>query len=131
LVGLGCSNIVPVLFSSVGRQTVMPENVAVPAIMTLGYAGMLRRLSNSLNFNSVELQVKSVERDAYRLLNDCAKSKTFDQILANEERKQNHRQIDDDGGGTEFAPQHHSIRHQGRRGDRQSACMKICEKNCE
>ena len=41
LVGVGCSNIVPVLFSSVGRQTVMPENVAVPAIMTLGYAGML------------------------------------------------------------------------------------------
>jgi predicted MFS family arabinose efflux permease len=41
LVGVGCSNIVPVLFSSVGRQTVMPENVAVPAITTLGYAGIL------------------------------------------------------------------------------------------
>jgi MFS family permease len=41
LVGAGCSNIVPVLFSSVGRQTVMPENVAVPAITTLGYAGIL------------------------------------------------------------------------------------------
>jgi predicted MFS family arabinose efflux permease len=41
LVGLGCSNIVPVLFSSVGRQTIMPENVAVPAITTLGYAGIL------------------------------------------------------------------------------------------
>ena len=25
----------------VGRQTVMPENVAVPAITTLGYAGIL------------------------------------------------------------------------------------------
>ena len=41
LIGVGCSNIVPVLFSSVGRQSVMPENVAVPAITTLGYAGIL------------------------------------------------------------------------------------------
>jgi predicted MFS family arabinose efflux permease len=41
LVGAGCSNIVPVLFSSVGRQTAMPESVAVPAITTLGYAGIL------------------------------------------------------------------------------------------
>lgn len=41
LVGVGCSNIVPVMFSAVGRQTVMPENVAVPAISTLGYAGIL------------------------------------------------------------------------------------------
>ena len=41
LVGAGCSNVVPVLFTSVGRQTVMPESVAVPAITTLGYAGIL------------------------------------------------------------------------------------------
>jgi fucose permease len=41
LVGVGCSNIVPVLFTSVGRQNVMPEHVAVPAITTLGYAGIL------------------------------------------------------------------------------------------
>ena len=41
LVGVGCSNIVPVLFTSVGRQTTMPENVAVPAITALGYAGIL------------------------------------------------------------------------------------------
>jgi predicted MFS family arabinose efflux permease len=41
LVGIGCANIVPVLFSAVGRQEVMPENVAVPAITTLGYAGIL------------------------------------------------------------------------------------------
>lgn len=41
LVGVGCANIVPVLFSAVGRQDVMPENVAVPAITTLGYAGIL------------------------------------------------------------------------------------------
>lgn len=41
LVGAGAANIVPVLFSAVGRQTVMAENVAVPATMTLGYAGIL------------------------------------------------------------------------------------------
>lgn len=41
LVGAGCSNIVPVLFTAVGRQRAMPEHVAVPAITTLGYAGIL------------------------------------------------------------------------------------------
>jgi MFS family permease len=41
LVGVGCSNVVPVLFTSVGRQTDMPQSVAVPAITTLGYAGIL------------------------------------------------------------------------------------------
>lgn len=41
LVGVGCSNIVPVLFSATGRQTVMPEQLAVPAISTIGYAGIL------------------------------------------------------------------------------------------
>jgi MFS family permease len=41
LVGVGCANIVPVLFTSVGRQTVMPENLAVPAMTALGYAGVL------------------------------------------------------------------------------------------
>lgn len=41
LIGVGCSNIVPVLFSAVGRQKTMPENVAVPAIVTMGYAGIL------------------------------------------------------------------------------------------
>jgi MFS family permease len=41
MVGVGCSNVVPVLFTSVGRQTVMPEHVAVPATTTLGYAGIL------------------------------------------------------------------------------------------
>jgi hypothetical protein len=41
LVGAGCSNIVPVCYSAVGRQKSMPENVAVPAITTLGYAGIL------------------------------------------------------------------------------------------
>jgi MFS family permease len=41
LVGVGGANVVPVLFTAVGRQTVMAENVAVPAITTLGYAGIL------------------------------------------------------------------------------------------
>ena len=41
LVGLGCSNIVPVLFTAVGRQTDMPQSVAVPAMTTMGYAGVL------------------------------------------------------------------------------------------
>ena len=41
LVGIGCANIVPVLFSAVGRQDAMPENIAVPAITTIGYAGIL------------------------------------------------------------------------------------------
>ncbi len=41
LVGAGCSNIVPVLFSLAGKQTEMPESIAVPAITTMGYAGVL------------------------------------------------------------------------------------------
>ena len=41
MVGLGCSNVVPVLFTAVGRQTSMPQSVAVPAMSTLGYAGVL------------------------------------------------------------------------------------------
>ncbi|MBC3349825.1 MFS transporter [Pseudomonas sp. SWRI196] len=41
LVGIGCSNIVPVLYTAVGKQTLMPEAIAVPAITTIGYAGIL------------------------------------------------------------------------------------------
>lgn len=41
LVGAGCANIVPVLYSTVGRQTLMPEHLAVSAVTTLGYAGIL------------------------------------------------------------------------------------------
>nr|WP_300309426.1 MFS transporter [Halomonas sp.] len=41
LVGLGCSNLVPIMFSLAGRQTLMPERVALPAVVTLGYAGLL------------------------------------------------------------------------------------------
>jgi len=41
LVGAGCANIVPVMFSAVGKQRVMPQSVAVPAITTMGYLGVL------------------------------------------------------------------------------------------
>lgn len=41
LVGAGCSNIVPVLYTAAGRQNDMPDHIAVPAISTLGYAGIL------------------------------------------------------------------------------------------
>ncbi|MBV9633130.1 MAG: MFS transporter [Methylobacteriaceae bacterium] len=41
LVGAGCSNIVPVLYSAVGRQTATAEHVAVAAASTIGYIGTL------------------------------------------------------------------------------------------
>lgn len=41
LIGVGCANIVPVLFTLAGRQTAMPESLAIPAVTTLGYAGIL------------------------------------------------------------------------------------------
>jgi predicted MFS family arabinose efflux permease len=41
LIGLGASNIVPVLFRKAGSQTVMPPALAISAITTAGYAGVL------------------------------------------------------------------------------------------
>lgn len=41
LVGAGASNIVPVLYSALGRQRAMPPNLAVAAVTTLGYSGIL------------------------------------------------------------------------------------------
>ncbi len=41
LVGLGASNAVPVLYSALGRQTAMPANLAISAVATLGYMGIL------------------------------------------------------------------------------------------
>lgn len=41
LIGLGAANIVPVLFRKGGSQTVMPAGLAVAAITTMGYAGVL------------------------------------------------------------------------------------------
>lgn len=40
-IGLGASNLVPVLFRHAGRQTVMPPGLAIAAISTTGYAGVL------------------------------------------------------------------------------------------
>lgn len=41
LVGLGASNVVPVLFSAAGRQHDMPASAAISAVTTIGYAGIL------------------------------------------------------------------------------------------
>ncbi len=41
LIGLGASNIVPILFSAAGRQRTMSPALAVAAITTTGYAGIL------------------------------------------------------------------------------------------
>ncbi|OWV87655.1 MFS transporter [Rhizobium sp. R635] len=41
LAGFGCANIVPVLFSAIGRQNIMPASVAIPTITTIGYSGIL------------------------------------------------------------------------------------------
>ena len=41
LIGLGASNIVPVLFRRAGSQTTMPASLAVAAMTTTGYAGVL------------------------------------------------------------------------------------------
>jgi predicted MFS family arabinose efflux permease len=41
LIGLGASNIVPVLFTAAGNQTTMPVSLAISAVATLGYAGIL------------------------------------------------------------------------------------------
>jgi hypothetical protein len=41
LIGLGASNIVPVLFSAAGKQQAMPAGMAIAAITTTGYAGIL------------------------------------------------------------------------------------------
>lgn len=41
LIGFGAANTVPILFSAAGRQTVMPVNMAVSAMTTIGYAGIL------------------------------------------------------------------------------------------
>ncbi|KQW93836.1 MFS transporter [Massilia sp. Root418] len=41
LIGLGASNIVPILFTAAGNQHDMPAGLAVGAITTIGYAGIL------------------------------------------------------------------------------------------
>lgn len=41
LIGFGAANTVPILFSAAGRQTAMPVNMAISAMTTIGYAGIL------------------------------------------------------------------------------------------
>ncbi len=41
LIGIGASNIVPVLYTATGAQKVMSPSHAVAAITTIGYAGIL------------------------------------------------------------------------------------------
>lgn len=40
-IGFGAANIVPILFSAAGRQRAMPPALAVAAVTTIGYAGVL------------------------------------------------------------------------------------------
>ncbi|MDD1449980.1 MFS transporter [Sphingomonas sp. H160509] len=41
LIGLGASNVVPILFRQAGAQTVIPAGLAIAAVTTIGYAGIL------------------------------------------------------------------------------------------
>jgi len=41
LVGFGLANTVPMLFNAAGNQQAMPVNLAISAMTTLGYAGIL------------------------------------------------------------------------------------------
>lgn len=41
LLGLGCANIVPAVFSLAGNQKRMPQSIAITAVTTLGYSGVL------------------------------------------------------------------------------------------
>jgi predicted MFS family arabinose efflux permease len=41
LIGLGAANLVPVVFSAAGKQTIMPAGLAIAAVTTTGYAGIL------------------------------------------------------------------------------------------
>lgn len=40
-IGIGASNIVPILFTAAGRQHDMPAGLAISAVTTIGYAGIL------------------------------------------------------------------------------------------
>ena len=41
MIGIGSANVVPIFFSMLGKQKVMPISTAVPAVTTLGYLGIL------------------------------------------------------------------------------------------
>jgi predicted MFS family arabinose efflux permease len=40
-IGLGCANVVPIFYSLLGRQKAMPVSMAVAAVSTVGYLGIL------------------------------------------------------------------------------------------
>ncbi|KAA9000009.1 MFS transporter [Affinibrenneria salicis] len=41
MIGLGASNVVPILFNAAGNQKAMPASLAIASITTVGYAGIL------------------------------------------------------------------------------------------
>jgi MFS family permease len=41
LIGIGASNLVPIIFSQAGGQKAMPPGLAIAAVTTMGYAGIL------------------------------------------------------------------------------------------
>ena len=41
LIGVGCANTIPIFFSLLGKQRIMPVNEAVSAVSAIGYAGIL------------------------------------------------------------------------------------------
>lgn len=41
MIGLGAANLVPIVFSAAGRQTLMPRGIAIASVTTTGYAGIL------------------------------------------------------------------------------------------
>jgi hypothetical protein len=41
LIGISMANVVPVLYSVLGRQSIMPANQAISAVSTMGYSGIL------------------------------------------------------------------------------------------
>lgn len=41
MIGLGVANVVPILFSATGRLADPPPSISIPAITTMGYAGLL------------------------------------------------------------------------------------------
>ncbi|WP_130830839.1 MFS transporter [[Erwinia] mediterraneensis] len=63
LLGFGLANTVPMLFNAVGNQKAMPANLAISAMTTLGYAGILSGpaligfLSQSIGLNSTFLLI--------------------------------------------------------------------------
>jgi MFS family permease len=41
LVGIGLANVVPILFTASGQQNIMPANLALSSVTTMGYLGLL------------------------------------------------------------------------------------------